>query len=98
PYLATSFTYTTLVRSSIYSGEQGSQHVQGIAVDQVNGFVYYSFTDKLVKTDLSGGLIGSVTGYVGHLGSIDFDPETNTIYGSLEDRKSTRLNSSHVSI
>src|SRR5699024_462206 len=70
--------------NSIYSGKQGSHHVQGIAVDQVNGFVYYSFTDKLVKTDLSGSLIGSVTGFVGHLGSIDFDPETNTIYGSLE--------------
>lgn len=69
---------------SIYSGKHGKRHVQGIAVDKKNGFVYYSFTDKLVKTDLSGNLIGSVTGYVGHLGSIDFDPKTNTVYGSLE--------------
>jgi hypothetical protein len=62
---------------SIYSGKQGAFHVQGIAVDQKQGFVYYSFTDKLVKTDLSGHLIGSVTGLVGHLGDLAFDPKTD---------------------
>ncbi len=69
---------------SIYSGKQGSFHVQGIAIDQKHGFVYYSFTDKLVKTDLSGHLIGSVKGLVGHLGDLAFDPETDKVYGSLE--------------
>lgn len=69
---------------SIYSGKQGNFHVQGIAVDKENGFVYCSFTNKLIKMDLSGNMIGSVTGFVGHLGDLTFDPETNKIYGSLE--------------
>ena len=69
---------------SIFSGNQGQFHVQGIAVDQVNGFIYYSFTDKLIKTDMSGNLVGSVIGFVGHLGDLTFDPETGKIYGSLE--------------
>ena len=68
---------------SLYSGKQGNMHVQGIAVDQKNGYVYFSFTDKLVKTDLSGKLIGSVTGFVGHLGDIDLSDD-GKIYGSLE--------------
>ena len=77
---------STLVNlpDSIFSGEQGQFHVQGIAVDQVNGFIYYSFTDKLIKTDMSGNLVGSVIGFVGHLGDLTFDPETGKIYGSLE--------------
>lgn len=70
--------------NSIYSGKQGKFHVQSVAIDQERGFVYFSYTDKLIKTDLEGKLLGSVTGLVGHLGDIDFDPETNKIYGSLE--------------
>lgn len=70
--------------NSIYSGKQGKFHVQSVALDQERGFVYFSYTDKLVKTDLEGKFLGSVTGLVGHLGDIDFDPETNKIYGSLE--------------
>ena len=70
--------------NAIYSGKYGKLHVQGVVVDQSNGYVYFSFTNKLVKTDLSGKLIGSVTGFVGHLGDLDFDPETGRIYGSLE--------------
>ena len=69
---------------SIFSGPQGRFHVQGIAVDKINGFIYYSFTDKLIKTDLSGNLVGSVTGFIGHLGDLTFDPETGKIYASLE--------------
>ena len=69
---------------SISSGKQGAFHVQGMAVDKIHGFIYFSFTDKLVKMDLSGNVVGSVTGLVGHLGDLAFDPETNTIYGSLE--------------
>lgn len=68
---------------SIYSGKQGGLHVQGVVVDKVNGYVYFSFTDKLIKTDLSGKLIGSVTGFVGHLGDLDFTND-GKIYGSLE--------------
>ncbi|MFA4870465.1 MAG: hypothetical protein WC623_19875 [Pedobacter sp.] len=69
---------------SIYSGKQGALHVQGVAVDKANGYVYFSFTDKLIKMDLNGKLIGSVTGFVGHLGDLDFNKEDGKIYGSLE--------------
>ena len=59
-------------------------HVQGIAVDTEKGFVYYSFTTVLVKTDLLGHVIGSVKGLVGHLGCIDLNSEDGRVYGSLE--------------
>lgn len=68
---------------SIYSGKQGGLHVQGVVVDKANGWVYFSFTNKLVKLDLSGKLIGSVTGFVGHLGDLDI-ADDGKIYGSLE--------------
>ena len=70
--------------SSIFSGYHGSCHCQGIAVDTVKGYVYYSFTTKLIKTDLRGNLIGSVDGLIGHLGCIDFCTEDGRVYGSLE--------------
>jgi hypothetical protein len=53
-------------------------------VDQDKGFVYFSFTTMLVKTDLEGSVIGSVTGFTGHLGDIDFNPDDGRVYGSLE--------------
>lgn len=68
---------------SIYSGKQGKLHVQGVVMDKANGCVYFSFTDRLIKTDLSGKLIGSVTGFVGHLGDLAFGDD-GKIYGSLE--------------
>lgn len=70
--------------ASVYSGKQGKMHVQGVVVDQANGFVYFSFTNKLIKTDLQGNVVASVTGFVGHLGDLDFDPVSGKIYGSLE--------------
>jgi hypothetical protein len=69
---------------SIYSGKQGKLHVQGIVVDQKNGFIYFSFTGKLIKMDLTGKVIGSVTGFVGHLGDLTVNPTDGKIYGSLE--------------
>jgi hypothetical protein len=74
---------TVNLPDSVYSGKQGGLHVQGVAVDKVNGFVYYSFTDKLIKLDLSGKLLGSVTGFVGHLGDLDITDD-GKVYGSLE--------------
>ncbi|HTM99658.1 MAG TPA: hypothetical protein VL088_12975, partial [Pedobacter sp.] len=59
---------TVQLPDSIYSGKQGGLHVQGVVIDQKNGFAYFSFTDKLLKMDLKGNLVGSVTGFVGHLG------------------------------
>ena len=36
----------------IFSGYFGKCHCQGIAIDEARGYVYYSFTTLLVKTDL----------------------------------------------
>lgn len=74
---------TLKLPDSIYSGKQSTFHVQGVVVDKVNGYVYFSFTDRLIKMDLSGKLIGSVTGFVGHLGDLDL-ADDGKIYGSLE--------------
>lgn len=70
--------------NSIFSGNYKEGHVQGIAVDRERGFVYYSFTTILVKTDLDGRFIGSVSNLAGHLGCITYDRERNSLYGSLE--------------
>jgi len=78
-----SFSQTINLPNSVYTGKQGPLHVQGVVVDKANGYVYFSFTDKLIKMDLSGKLIGSVTGFVGHLGDLDFGDD-GKIYGSLE--------------
>ena len=59
-------------------------HVQGIAIDREKGYMYLSFTTTLVKTDMSGKIIGSVKGLAGHLGCIAFNEEDRRVYGSLE--------------
>ena len=74
----------TELPSCIYSGTYKNGHVQGIAIDAERGFVYYSFTTILVKTDLDGNFLGSVTRLAGHLGCISYDAENDRIYGSLE--------------
>lgn len=66
----------------IFSGIYPTPHCQGIALDKENGFLYYSFTTTLVKTDLEGNLIGTVDGLTGHLGCIAF--WNGRVYGSLE--------------
>ena len=76
--------FTGTLPDSLSSGNQGAFHVQGVAVDQAHGYIYLSFTNKLLKMDRSGHVIGSVTGFVGHLGDLAFDPESGKIYGSLE--------------
>lgn len=68
----------------IFSGYWKEGHVQGIQVDAVRGFVYYSFTTILVKTDLEGNPLASVKNLIGHLGCIAYDCEKNRLYGSLE--------------
>jgi hypothetical protein len=67
----------------IYSGKQGNFHMQGFVVDKANRCVYFSVTEKLIKMDLAGKLIGSVTGFVGHLRDLDLSDD-GKIYGSLE--------------
>jgi hypothetical protein len=68
----------------VSGGSWPSGHVQGIAVDEKKGFIYYSFTNLLVKTDLAGNIVGTVGGFTGHLGDLDFNPTDGRIYGSLE--------------
>lgn len=66
------------------AGPFASGHVQGIAVDRKGGFIYYSFTDLLAKYDFRGRLVGTLTGWSGHLGDLDFNPADGRVYGSLE--------------
>jgi len=67
----------------ICPGEYGGGHVQGAAVDTERGFAYFSFTTELVKTDLAGNFIGSVTSLTGHLGCISLTDDGRVV-GSLE--------------
>lgn len=69
---------------TIFSGYQGNHHVQGIVVDLAKECVYFSFTTRIVKTDLAGNLIGSVDGFTGHLGCLTLNPADGRIYGSIE--------------
>lgn len=68
----------------LQSGAWREGHVQGIAVDAARGFIYYSFTTVLLKTDFKGAPVGCVGHLAGHLGCITFDAEKNRVYGSLE--------------
>lgn len=68
----------------IYSGEQGPFHVQDIAADLDRGYMYFSFTTTLLKTDMQGKLIGSVEGITGHLGCISLNPDDGRLYASVE--------------
>ena len=68
----------------IFSGPWKAGHVQGIAVDAKREYVYLSFTTVLVKMDMQGNVVGTVTGFLGHLGCLDFNDEDGRVYGSLE--------------
>jgi hypothetical protein len=68
----------------IYGGAWPTSHVQGVAIDTKNGYMYWSFTQMLVKTDLEGNVVGTVEGLTGHLGDLDLDPRDGRVYGSLE--------------
>ncbi|MFF8841535.1 hypothetical protein ACF08N_02215 [Streptomyces sp. NPDC015127] len=69
---------------TVDGGAWQSGHLQGMALDRQKGFMYFSFTNLLVKTDLRGRPVGSVTGFTGHLGDLDFNTEDGRVYGSLE--------------
>ncbi|HVJ03919.1 MAG TPA: hypothetical protein VM662_17205 [Sphingomonas sp.] len=68
-------------------GTWNSGHVQGIAVDRRGGYIYYSFTNLLAKYDFSGRLVGTLVGWTGHLGDLDFNAADGKLYGSLEYKK-----------
>lgn len=64
----------------IYTGCYNYGHIQGIACD--GRYLYCSFTTALIKLDMDGKLVGSVTGFLGHLGCIAM--YGGCVYGSLE--------------
>lgn len=66
------------------AGVKSAGHIQGIAVDSEREYIYISFTTLLVKVDMQGQIIGSVTGLLGHLGCLEFNEEDGRVYGSLE--------------
>ncbi|WP_449467794.1 hypothetical protein [Stenotrophomonas humi] len=70
-----------------HGGSWDSGHVQGIAVDRRGGHIYYSFTHLLAKYDFDGKLVGTLTGWTGHLGDLDFNATDGKVYGSLEYKK-----------
>ena len=70
--------------NKMVSGFYREGHVQGVAVDAERGFVYYSFTTMLLKTDLAGNPVGSVIRLAGHLGCVTLDTARNRLYASLE--------------
>lgn len=72
------------IKKTVFSGYYNTGHCQGIAVDPVHHYIYYSFTTALIKTDWEGNLIGSAYGLLGHLGCIDFCDTDGQVYGSLE--------------
>ena len=55
-----------------------------MAIDTAREYMYFSFTTVLVKTDMQGNVIGTVTGLTGHLGDLDFNDIDGRVYGSLE--------------
>lgn len=72
-----------LPKSITVSAMSGS-HVQGIALDAKREYIYISITTQLVKADMNGNIIGSVTGLAGHLGCIAYNYQDGKVYGSLE--------------
>jgi hypothetical protein len=68
-------------------GTWDAGHVQGIAVDVRGGYIYYSFTNLLAKYDFKGNLVGTLVGWTGHLGDLDFNSHDGKVYGSLEYKR-----------
>jgi hypothetical protein len=72
------------IPNKIYSGKWGKCHCQGTCMDTFHQYVYYSFTTKLVKTDLDGNVIATVDNIIGHLGCMQFNDVDGKVYASLE--------------
>lgn len=68
---------------SVFGGEWDTSHCQGIAVDDALEYMYFSFTTKLVKVEITTGeVVGTVSGWSGHLGDLTY--YDGKVYGSLE--------------
>ena len=72
------------LKATINSGPFKAGHIQGVAIDTEHKYIYYSYTTMLIKTDMQGNIVGTVTGLLGHLGDLDFNDEDGRLYGSLE--------------
>ena len=66
-------TLIDLLPLSLMGGDWDVKHCQGIAVDPAHNHVYYSYTSVLVKCDLDGNILGTVSGFTGHLGDLALD-------------------------
>ncbi len=71
-----------LPRKIHVGGQQ--MHVQGIALDRSKGFLYLSFTNRFLKTDLEGNILASIDRIQGHLGAMTLSPIDGRVYASLE--------------
>ncbi|MBQ4365528.1 MAG: hypothetical protein II804_04605 [Clostridia bacterium] len=63
-------TLIDLLPLSLMGGDWDVKHCQGIAVDSERSLIYYSYTSVLVKCDLDGNILGTVSGFKGHLGDL----------------------------
>lgn len=72
------------IPNTLFSNPWKEGHVQGIAIDEARGYIYYSFTTLLVKADFQNRIIGTVKNLAGHLGCITFDADRRRVCGSLE--------------
>ena len=81
-----------LINYDTVNGQGGSGHMQGICVDDKLEYMYFSYTDALVKVDMrTGKVVGSVGGFGkgsfgtsggAHLGCLEY--YDGWVYGSLE--------------
>lgn len=78
-------TDKTTFPGNVSGGEWNSGHLQGMTIDDNYQNMYFSFTGILIKTDMKGQVIGSVTGITGHLGDLAF--HQGKVFGSLEHKK-----------
>ena len=68
----------------IETGNWTNGHIQGIAIDTERKYIYYSYTTILVKADLAGNIIGTVSGLTGHLGCLSYNGGDRCVWGSIE--------------
>ncbi len=76
------FSVIDIVPLSLASGSWDAKHCQGIAVDKMKGYIYYSYTTAFVKCDFSGNVVGTIKKIRGHLGDICFNEADGKVYGS----------------
>lgn len=67
---------------TMISQSVGTGHVQGIAIDRENGFIYASISNALVKSDMNGNVVGSIYNLPGHIGDIAFNPDDGRVYAA----------------